>query len=120
MLFGLAVLYARWSFPESLAKSNPEVLEQMEASMSANVHKAMDWLEDTLGANSAGGWIVGDHLSAADIMTHFSASFLLARQLGTRGKTWPNIKAWIEKCEATESYKRAVQKSGYTLYPKTT
>jgi glutathione S-transferase len=119
MLFGLAVLYARWSFPATLKQSNPEALEQMEAGMSANVHKSFEWLEDTL-SQSTSGWLVGDNLMAADIMTHFSASFLLERQLGTKGKKWAKVEEWVKRCEATDSYQRAVKKSGYSLYPTST
>jgi glutathione S-transferase len=119
MLFGLSVLYARWSFPATLKQSDPEALEQMEAGMSANVHKSFEWLENTL-SRSTSGWLVGDKVTAADIMTHFSASFLLERQLGTKGKKWPKVEEWVKRCEAKDSYQRAVKKSGYSLYPTST
>jgi len=58
-------------------------------------------------------------LTAADMMMLFSVQFILARELGTKGKSWKKVNEWVERCEATESYKKAVEKSGHTLYPKT-
>ena len=118
-LHSLAILYARWNFPEALKKSNPEALEQMEEAMSANVVKDFDWLEAELG-RSTGEFLVGNQVTAADCMMQFSVSFILARQLGTKGRSWPKIEAWLERCEKTEAYVRAVARSNYTLYPKTT
>lgn len=116
-LHALAILYARWNFPQALRESNPEALDQMEAAMSANVVKDLDWLEEELG-RSTGQFLVGNQVTAADCMMQFSARFILERQLGTKGKTWPRIDAWLERCEKTESYLRAVEKSGHTLNPK--
>lgn len=118
-IHGLAVLYARWSFPAELKESNPNALEKMEAGLSVNVQKDFDWLEKELSA-STGLFLVNNEVTAADIMMHFSARFILERKLGTGGKSWPKINEWLERCENTEAYKRAVEKSGHTLHPANT
>lgn len=119
MLHGLAILYFRWQLPQAAKDAAPAAIAEAEEKMSVNVHKDMDWLEGEL-AKSTGNFLVGDSLTAADIMVLFSVQFILARELGTKGKSWSKIDAWVKRCESTESYKRAVQKSGHTLYPKTT
>lgn len=109
-LHGLAILYARWH-----VKNVPEeALEAAEKSMSANVQNNMSWLETELSL-SPGQFLCGDHVTAADIMMQFSADFVIRRELGTLGKEWPNINKWLEKCKETESYKRAVKKTGHKL-----
>lgn len=82
--------------------------------MSVNVCKDMDFLEAELG-KSKGNFLVGDSVTVADCMMLFSAQFILARQLGTKGKKWERIEKWIADCENTESYKRAVEKTGHKL-----
>lgn len=118
-LHGLAVLYARWNFPTELKESHPEALQKMEASLSVNVQKDLDWIEKELAA-STGQLLVGNEVTAADIMMQFSCRFILERELGTQGKSWPKINEWLERCENTPAYKRAVEKSGHTLHPETT
>ena len=82
--------------------------------MSKNVINDMDFLEKVL-QNSGGKWIFGDQLTAADFMMHFSATFILARELGIKGRKYPEVERWLKDCEATESYKKAVQKTGHKL-----
>lgn len=89
----------------------------MEAGIAVNLQKDMDWLEKELGA-STGMFLVGNQVTAADVMMLFSVQFCLERKLGTEGKRWRLVEEWRERCENTESYKRAVEKSGHTLYPK--
>lgn len=115
-LHALAILYARWQFPEPLKQSNPAALQEMEDNMSPNVQNDLDWLEGEL-SRSTGRFLVGDSITAADVMMHFSVQFIFARELGTKGKQWPKIKDWLQRCEASESYRRAVEKSGHTLNP---
>jgi len=114
MVHGLAVLYAQWNFPASLQESHPEEMDKMIAGIGVNVQKDFDWLEMAL-SQSTGRFIVGDQLTAADIMMLFAVQFILARDLGTKGKRWKKVNEWVERCEATESYKRAVEKSGHKL-----
>ncbi|UPX14068.1 Glutathione transferase [Ascochyta rabiei] len=109
-LHGLAILYARWNI-----KDAPEgVLEAAEKGMSVNVQNDMSWLESELSL-SPGAFLVGDRPTAADIMMHFSATFIIARELGTNGKEWSNINKWLKACEDSDSYKRAVKKTGHSL-----
>ncbi|KAK4986109.1 hypothetical protein LTR66_007964 [Elasticomyces elasticus] len=107
-MHAIGILYTRWSDADAAA------IEKVEARMSVNVQKDMDWLEAELN-ESNGRFLMGDRVTAADCNMHFSAQFILARQLGTGGKTWKRVQEWIDACEATEGYKRAVQKSGYKL-----
>ena len=118
-LHALAILYARWQFPEDLKRERPEVLEEMEERMAGNVKHDLDWLEGELG-RSTGRFLVGDSVTAADVMMQFSVSFILERSLGTRGGSWPRLREWMERCEGNESYERAVERSGHSLYPKNT
>jgi glutathione S-transferase len=82
--------------------------------MSTNVCKDMDYLEAELG-KSSGKFLVGDQVTVADCMMLFSAQFILARELGTKGKKWEKVEKWIADCEGTESYKRAVERTGHKL-----
>jgi glutathione S-transferase len=109
-LHALAILYARWNI-----KDAPEgTVEAAEKAMSANVQNDMSWLETELSL-SQGQFLCGENVTAADIMMQFSAEFIIARELGTNGKEWPNINKWLEACKNTEGYKRAVEKTGHQL-----
>jgi glutathione S-transferase len=117
MVHALAVLYARWTVPGT------DALAAAEKGLSANVHKDLDWLDAEL-AKSASGWLVGDSLTVADIMVHFSVEFIFARRLGLKDVTggeerWVHVKEWLAKCAGCGSYKKAVEKTGYTLFPET-
>lgn len=116
MVHALAILYSRWSFPAAFKESNPEALEQLEAGLSVSVQKDLDWLEAEL-EKSTGNFLVGNDVTAADVMMHFSVQFALARQLGTKSGKWEKLQAWLDRCEGLETYKTAVRKSGYTLHP---
>jgi glutathione S-transferase len=59
--------------------------------------------------------LVGDHLTAADTMMGFSIAFILKMGLGTKGKEWPAVNAWLANVESTPAYKKAVEKTGHTL-----
>jgi glutathione S-transferase len=109
-LHALAILYARWHI-----KDAPKgTIEAAEKSMSANVQNDFSWLETELSL-SQGQFLCGDHVTASDIMMHFSATFILARELGTQGKEYPSINKWLKACEGTEAYKRAVARTGHKL-----
>lgn len=60
-------------------------------------------------------FLCGDQVTAADVMMAFSAGFILARQLGTQGKRWEKVEAWVQRCEGTDAYRRAVEKTGHKL-----
>ncbi|KAL9061524.1 MAG: hypothetical protein Q9162_000056 [Coniocarpon cinnabarinum] len=142
MLHALAILYFRWNVPQAFRESSEgiEMMRETERNMSVNVRNDFDWLEQELSA-STGLYLVGNSVTAADVMMGFSVEFVIARQLGitreefeggndvhekeekTEGKKgettgrgkWPRLKEWLERCHGTESWKRAVRRTGYTL-----
>lgn len=87
------------------------------------MRKDLDWLEREL-EGSWSGWLIGEleHPTAGDVMVHFSVEFIFARGLGVcegdKGR-WGRVRRWVEKCESSEGYRRAVERTGYTLFPKT-
>lgn len=107
-LHGLAILYARWNQKDGDVKKTEE-------GMGRNVVKDMDLLEQTL-KDSPGKFLFGDEVSVADTMMHFSAVFILARELGgVKGEGYPRVVKYIQDCEGTPAYKRAVEKTGHSL-----
>lgn len=82
--------------------------------MSGNVIKDMNFLESTL-KNGGVKFLLGDDLTVADTLMHFSAAFILERELGVKKADYPETERWIKDCEATESYKKAVEKTGHRL-----
>jgi glutathione S-transferase len=110
-LHSLAILYARWNIPRDAPEGT---LEETEKGMSVNVQNDFHWMETELSL-SRGRFLCGDHVTAADIMMQFSVDFIVARDLGTQGKEYPNINRWLEDCTNTESYKRAVEKTGHNM-----
>lgn len=118
LLHALAITYTRWNAPEDLADGHKNGLEK---GLSMSVLKDLDWLEMELEAQGT-GWLVGAAPSAADIMMHFSIQFIFARELGVKGAAkdkWKNIRKWLADCGNDAAYKKAVEKTGYTLFPKT-
>jgi len=113
MLHALSITYLNWFAPSNSEK----FVQHTQEGMSVNVQKDFDWLEVELG-KSQGRFLLGKEVTAADIMVHFSAQFVLARGLGTKGKSWPKVEQWLKDCESDKNYKRAVEKTGYTLFPK--
>ena len=106
-LHGLAILYARW-------KQVGGDVEQTEEGMAANIRNDMSFLEAEL-KKSPGKFLFGDSPTAADCMMHFSAVFILKRELGMKGHSYPEIERYIKDCEATPTYKKAVEKTGHQL-----
>jgi glutathione S-transferase len=122
LLHAVAITYMRSSLPQSSLKHS-DYGDRMEASLSVNVLKDLDWLESELAKNN-GGYLVGKTLTAADVMMHYSIQFIFGKRLGMkkldpaeRKGRWTNISAWFEKCEGSNGYKDAVKKTGYTLFP---
>lgn len=116
MLHAMAILYARWKVPAEQA-GRAELLAAMEAGLAVNVGNDFAWLEGALQGNGS-GWLVGDGLTAADIVMQFSVQFIMERKLGVGGRgegKWPEVEKWLARTEGTESYKRAVERTGYTL-----
>lgn len=52
-------------------------------------------------------------------MMEFSIDFIFARELATKGGSWPRVEKWLKGLHELESYKKAVEKTGHTLFPKT-
>jgi glutathione S-transferase len=115
MLHAIAFQSFRSNVPKALRESAPDVIAQAETKLSANVQKDLDWLEAEL-AQAGGGFLVGDTVTAADIMMMFGPQIIFIIKAGTEGKTWPGVEAWIKRCEETASYKRAVEKSGFRTF----
>ena len=88
--------------------------DKISTGLTPQVHRDFDWLEAELKKGS-GRFLVGDHLTAADIMMGFSVAFIFKMGLGVKGKTWPAVNAWLASVEGTETYQRAVEKTGHTL-----
>jgi len=107
MLHALAILYARWN-----QKSGS--VEETEAGLQKNVQKDLEYLETELG-KSNGKFLFGDEVTAADVSMHFSVSFILARELGTKGRKWERLEQYVRDCEEVGSYRKAVEKTGYAL-----
>ena len=111
-LHALAILYARRNIP---ADASAGVLEAAEAGMAANVRNDFAWLEKELGA-STGRFLVGDRVTAADVMMQFSVAFILKRGLGVKeGEEGERVRKWMEACEGSEGYRRAVERTGHRL-----
>ena len=125
MLHALAVLYFRWQMPSSFKESaeGKKMMDEVEEKMSVNVVNDLNWLEGELGS-STGMYLVGNEVTAADIMMHFSVEFTVERELGVKketfGEKFPKLEEWLQRCRRTDGYRRAVERTGYTLYPQTT
>lgn len=106
-LHGIAILYVRWFQKDGdVAKT--------EQGLSKNIINDMDYLEEHLSKGN-GKFLVGNAVSAADCMMAFSAAFILARELGVKPASYPRSQQYVQDCEATETYKKAVQKTGHKL-----
>lgn len=114
MLHALAITYSQLNAPKNVHQSGD--FEIMEKAMSANVQNDLNWLESELAEGiGSSSWEM--RLTAADVMMVFSIDFILARQLGTKGcdDNWPGMREWLQLCKETETYRRAVEKTGYKL-----
>jgi glutathione S-transferase len=103
----------RSGIPAELRAAAPDAVAATEAKLVESVKKDLDWLERELAGS--GAFLVGDQLTAADISMHLSVRFPLLLIFGTEGGSWPNVEAWLTRCEETESYKRAVAKTGFEV-----
>ncbi|EMF10680.1 uncharacterized protein SEPMUDRAFT_70036 [Sphaerulina musiva SO2202] len=114
LLHALACLYVQWH------QHDGDVQKTLQG-LSGNVVKDLDYLEGTFREQEeeGGGFIMGGkNITAADIMMQFSVRFILTRELGTQGVErgrWERVERWLELCEGTESYQRAVERTGFRL-----
>jgi glutathione S-transferase len=60
-------------------------------------------------------WLVGDQLSGADIQMSFVGEAASAR---TDRSMYPNIDAWVRRCQARPAYRRALERGGPYAYAK--
>jgi glutathione S-transferase len=86
----------------------------MENNLSVNVANDFGWLESEL-SNGNGQFLVGDSITAADIVMGFSIDFIFTRRLGTKAENWPMTKKYLDGLLQRDSYKKAVQKTGFSL-----
>ena len=54
-------------------------------------------------------WLMGDHLTGADIMMSFVGEIAAAR---THRATYPHVEAWVHRFQARPAYLRALEKGG--------
>jgi glutathione S-transferase len=80
----------------------------------------MDWLEKHLTEEKT-AFLVGDHLTAADIMMGFSAQLILERiiklgDLNESGdkKEYPCIEKWLQGLMGRKALRVAMKKTGFT------
>jgi glutathione S-transferase len=60
-------------------------------------------------------WLIGTEISAADIQMSFVGEAASAR---TNRVDYPNIEAWVKRCQARPAYQRALQRGGPYIYAK--
>jgi glutathione S-transferase len=110
----LPIVYSQWFMPEG----NEKILETLTSSMATNVQKDLDFYESTIAANKEkygpqdGLYLANGRFSAADIANAFSAEYVLTKAIGTEGKKWPNIEAWLKLIEARPGYKETKKVAG--------
>jgi glutathione S-transferase len=112
MVHFLAITYARWFSPESVHQSAD--LKILEEGLAINLCEDLDWLDSELYGRR---FLAGEMVTAADMMCLFSVQFIFERGLcgGRKMGEWKNIEGWIKACEGTESWKRAVEKTGHKM-----
>lgn len=129
MVHSLATIYTRWSLPPSSLTDKD--IDSLENNLAINVIKDLDWLEmelqsqssttTTSSNESANQYLAGGtDFTAADTMCLFSILFIFARGLygakaGQEEEKWPAVKGWMARCEGTESWRRAVERTGHVL-----
>lgn len=106
-LHGIAILYVRWFQKDG-------TVAKTEEGLSKNIVNDMNYLEAEL-SKGRGKFLCGDAVTAADCMMQFSAGFIMARELGVKASSYPKTQQYLQECEATETYKKAVQKTGHKL-----
>jgi len=110
MIHLLAIPFARW-----FATPGCEELKKIEAGVLGMVWKDLDWLESHLQTTKT-DYLVGNTLSAADTMMLYCIQLIFIRYCGGRTMDeWKEIKAWVERCEAREGWKRCVRETGHSL-----
>lgn len=71
------------------------------------IERAYQLFEDTLASNK-NGWIIGDHISLADIIAYPHASGL--KDSGFDTSKWPHLEKWLTKVGELDAVKSAMAK----------
>jgi glutathione S-transferase len=100
--------------PPVLRDAAPDAVAQAEAAVRVNVTNDLNWLEREITA-SIGAFLVGDAVTAADIVMAFSAQLTFSMLGAKLGGTWPGIDAWLGRCRETAAYKRAKARCEHNL-----
>jgi glutathione S-transferase len=99
-----------------MPKEAAQYVQEFEAKCSSNVCSALEWLEAELENGPCDcQFLVGKNLTAADIMMGFSVEAIFRMKLGTDENKWPQASKWLANVRSREPYKKAVQKTQYTL-----
>ena len=112
MIHALPFLYAN--------RVDPVAAKGLRPKLAAIVQKDLDWLETEL-ESKGGGWLVGEDATVADTMVGFSIQFIFLNRLAGEDVIvgrWKRIKEWLDLMETRGAYKRAVEKTSYTLRPQ--
>ena len=88
--------------------------KKTEKAVSADFLEDMDFLERRL-EHGNGKFLCGDTVTAADCMMYFGASFILKLMSDVSDKKYERVQQYAQDCEATESFKRAVSKTGHVM-----
>ncbi|RBQ69733.1 hypothetical protein FVER14953_07652 [Fusarium verticillioides] len=112
MMNAVPIIITRMGMPKEAA----QYTSGLEDAIAPRVHEAMQWLESELESGPSNGqFIVGTDLTAADIMMGFSIECIFAMKLGTKSHEWPLISKWLANMKERKAYKRAVEKTGYSM-----
>lgn len=86
--------------------------EKLGPGLAGNVAKDLDWLEAELKGGN-GGYLVGDHVTAADTMVAFSIQFIFWLKLAPQDRKWEGIEAWLRNVEAIYLNVRSISGVGF-------
>lgn len=114
LLHALSITYSRWALTDT---SDKDALRKCEDFMSKNVQNDLDYVEAELAKNKSDGelFLVGNKFSAADCMMAFSCEFVIKKDLGVQGKTWPNVNKWLAGLEKRPAYIKARKEAPHEL-----
>ncbi|CAN3373841.1 hypothetical protein DIURU_004356 [Diutina rugosa] len=78
---------------------------------SPHAEEAINYLETVLAKQAAQGnkYIVGDHLTAADIINHLPVAIYVGAKLGPAG---PNVQKWLKQIESEKSFQESHKNEG--------
>ncbi len=92
----------------------------MNARMSPTMHDSLNRLDNTIKTRheKGGKYLVGGSIRAADFAMLFSVQLIYNRKLGLEATDtrWEYVEKWQADMEATNSWKKTVEKTGYRVY----